>query len=408
MPPPIRIAVMLRAFDEKGGIGVYTRNLIATMLEVDDRNQYVLLYRDPSNVGTFADRPNVTERVVRGWNKAVWDQIGVPRAAARERADVILHPKFTVPLLTSRKSVMVLHGADWWLPDAAHFYTRLDRLYLSIFMPLYLRRAAKVLSVSQLTTDHFYRIFDLPPGKVQTVYFGPARHFTRIEDRSALEEVRRRYDLPDRFILTLSKAAGGERKNIRGIFRAYERLHGTVPHELVVVGKGCERFRKDYAVPNEGWGRHIRFPGWIDQEDLPAVYSLSDVFLYPSNMEAFPIPITEALATGTPIVTSRANGLEEIAGDAALLVDPNDPGEVASAVRRVLEDADERRRLIDAGLARAATFSWEKCARETRTILESLVHRPGPSRAATAADEGTRQLMDARTSEEPSTEGGRC
>jgi glycosyltransferase involved in cell wall biosynthesis len=376
MPNPIRIAVMLRAFDEKGGIGVYTRNLVETMLDLDRSNQYILLYREPSNVGRFADRPNVVERVVRGWNKAVWDQIGVPRAAAAEQADVILHPKFTVPLLTSRKSVMVLHGADWFLPDAAHFYGRLDRLYMHVFMPLYLRRAAKVLSVSQITTDHFDRIFRMPPGKVQTVYFGPARHFRHVEDRQVLDEVRRRYDLPERFILTLSKVAGGERKNIGGVFRAYERLHGTIPHELVVVGKGCEQFRKDYAVPDTDWGASVRFPGWIDQADLPAVYSLSDVFLYPSNMEAFPIPITEAMATGTPIVTSRANGLEEIAGEAALLVDHTDPDQIAEAVRRIVEEDPLRDRLVRAGLERAATFSWEKCARETLAVLRELVH-PG-------------------------------
>jgi glycosyltransferase involved in cell wall biosynthesis len=389
MIEPIRIAIMLRSFDEKGGIGVYSRNLVHTMLEVDQRNQYILLYRDAANLGRFADRANVTERVVRGWNRATWDQLGVPLAAARERADVVLHPKFTVPLLSSRKSVMVLHGADWFLPEAAHFYSRLDRLYMRIFMPLYLRRAAAVLSVSQLTTDHFDRIFRLPEGKVRTVYFGPARHFRRVQDPAVLEAVRRRYDLPHRFILTLSKVRGGERKNIGGVLRAFERLHGTVPHELVVVGKGCERFRRDYGLPDTGWGAAVRFPGWIEQEDLPAVYSLSDVFLYPSNMEAFPIPITEAMATGTPIVTSRANGLEEIAGDAALLVDNANPAEVADAVRRVIDDQVVRTGLVEAGLQRAGTFSWERCARQTVAILEGLFR----SVEHQAVNGGTRQEM---------------
>jgi glycosyltransferase involved in cell wall biosynthesis len=368
----MRIAVMLRTLDENGGIGVYTRNLIETLLSIDAENEYVLLYRNPAHVGRFAGHPNVTERLVHGRYKAVWDQIGVPLALRRERADVVLHPKFTVPLGTATRSVMVLHGADWFLADAAHFYTRWDRMYMRAFMPLYLKRAAGVLSVSQLTTDHFNRIFNLPPGKVRTTYFGPARHFRRVTDPSVLERVKERYRLPDRFVLTLSKAAGGERKNIGGVFRAYERLHGTVPHKLVVVGNGCERFRHDYGVPKTGWGADVQFPGWIDQKDLPAVYTLSDLLLYPSNMEAFPIPLTEAMACGTAIVTSAANGLREIAGDAALLVDPTDAAAVSEAVLRVLGDSGLRVRLEQAGLERSHRFSWESCARQTLAVLQDV------------------------------------
>lgn len=370
----MRIAVMLRSLDEKGGIGVYTANLVETLLSLDRENEYLLLYRDPANVGRYAERPNVREKVVRGRNNAVWDQIGVPLALCGERIDVVLHPKFTVPFFAPTRSVMVLHGADWFLPEAARFYTRLDRLYMHLFMPLYLRRAAAVLSVSGLTTDHFNRLFRLPPGKVRTTYFGPAPHFRSTGDPAILHRVRERYGLPDKFLLTLSKGAGGERKNIAGVFRAYERLHGVIPHKLVVVGKGCERFRDDYAVPRTGWGADVLFPGWIDQEDLPAVYTLSDLFLYPSNMEAFPIPITEAMACGKAIVTSAANGLREIAGDAALLVDPSDADEVATAVRRVLTDAALRARLEREALDRSRRFSWDGCARQTIAALRDVVH----------------------------------
>jgi glycosyltransferase involved in cell wall biosynthesis len=368
----MRIAVMLRSLDEKGGIGVYTRNLIETVLSIDRVHEYLLLYRDSANIGRYARYPNVRERVVRAWGKALWDQVAVPLALHGARADVVLHPKFTVPLLSSLPSVMVLHGADWFLPDAAHFYTRLDRAYMHVFMPLYLRRAAVALSVSKLTTEHFNRIFRLPVGKIRTTYFGPASHFRRVRDADELRRVRERYALPDRFLLTLSKAAGGERKNIKGVFSAYERLHGTIPHKLVVAGKGCERFRDDYAVPRTGWGASVLFPGWIDQIDLPAVYTMSDLFLYPSNMEAFPIPITEAMACGTPIVTSAANGLREIAGEAALLVDPLDADAVADAVRRVLEDDLVRRRLEETALERSREFSWDSCARQTLAVLEEV------------------------------------
>jgi glycosyltransferase involved in cell wall biosynthesis len=303
--------------------------------------------------------------------------VTVPLACRKFGADLILHPKFTVPLLAGLPCVMVLHGADWFLPGAAQFYGRLDRAYMRIFMPLYLRRAAVAISVSKLTTDDFRRIFRLPEGKVRTVYFGPARHFRRVTDPTILAAVRQKYGLPERYLLTLSKVGGGERKNIRGIFDAFARLHGRIPHKLVVGGKDCARFRDYYGLPADGWGRDVLFPGWIDQADLPAVYSASELYLYPSMQEAFPIPITEAMACGTPIITSHANGLEEIAGSAALLVDPQDPAAIAAAIQKVVGDSRLRARLADAGLERSQIFSWETCARQTLAILEEVAASRG-------------------------------
>jgi glycosyltransferase involved in cell wall biosynthesis len=378
----MRIAIMLRTLDERGGIAVYSANLVAALLDAGGDHRFQLLYRNPRHLGRFGIRPNVEECVLPGRSKALWDQVTVPRACRQLHSDAILHPKFTVPLLGSTPAIMVLHGADWFLPQAARYYGRLDRLYMRVFMPLYLQRAAGIISVSRLTTDDFERIFRLPKDRIRTVYFGPARHFAPVTDPGALEAVRRRYGLPERFILTLSKPDGGERKNMRGILEAYSRLHGRVPHQLVIGGQGCERFRADYAIPSSGWGRDVFFPGWIDQADLPAVYCASDLFLYPSNQEAFPIPITEAMTCGTPIVTSGVNGLEELAGDAALLVDPGDPDATAAAALRVLSDPALAGRLRAAGLARSRIFSWQACARNTLAVVEQAV-RPAPFAAAT-------------------------
>jgi len=369
----MRIAIMLRTLDEHGGISVYTRNLVRALLEQGAGHDYLLLYRSENHVGTFGRHDRVSEHVLPGRSKALWDQFIVPRACRRLNADVLLNPKFTLPLLSKCLGVMVLHGADWYLPDAAQFYGRLDRLYIRLFMPLYLRKAAGIISVSRLTTEDFQRVFGFPEGRIQTVYFGPAPQFKRVTDAAQLQAVRERYGLPERFILTLSKIGGAERKNLPGLLQAYAKVHGKVPHKLVVGGKGCERFREDFAIPDSGWGRDVLFPGWLDQSDLPAIYSAADLFLYPSNQEAFPIPITEAMTCGTPIVTSRANGLLELAGDAALLVDPKDADEIAAAVERVLTDSSLASQLGAAGLKRSALFSWQRCARNTLAVLEDAV-----------------------------------
>lgn len=370
---------MLRALDERGGIGVYTRGILRELLALDDVNDWMLYYRDPSNLGRYADRSNVVERVVAGRHNGLWDQVAIPRACRRDDVDVVFHPKFTVPIVSPCPTVMVLHGADWLIPEQARHYPPANVLAMKVLLPLWCRRATAILSVSELTTDNIVEAVGLPPGKVTTTWFAPARHFRRITDPDRLAEVRRRYDLPERFIFTLSKPGGGSRKNAGALFEAFKRLAPAVDHELVVGGKGCEVFRTEYDLPADGWGARLRFPGWIDQADLPAVYSAADLFLYPSNLEAFPIPLTEAMTCGTPIVTSDANGLIEIAGDAALRVDPTDPAAIAEAARSVLDDPDLQARLSERGLARSSMFSWDRCARQTLDVLLAATREAGAS-----------------------------
>ncbi len=160
---------MLRTFDEKGGIGVYSRNLVQELLSIDDQNQYTLFYRSPEHVGNYQSRSNVIERHIPGANKMVWDQIMIPIACRHEKIDVLLHPKFTVPLIAPCKTIMVVHGADWFVPDQAQYYNRLDVAYIRAVMPLYFKKCSRVISVSELTTQNFCRVLDLPSGKIKTI-----------------------------------------------------------------------------------------------------------------------------------------------------------------------------------------------------------------------------------------------
>jgi glycosyltransferase involved in cell wall biosynthesis len=288
----MKIGVMLRSIDEKGGVGVYTRNIVVELLQHDQKNEYLLLYRNPANLGLFSHHANVKELWVKGSNKAVWDQIAVPYTCWKNKTDLIFHPKFTVPLFAHCKTVMVVHGADWLIPEQAQYYTPWDVRYMRLMLPLYIRKAARIISVSQETTDNFNRILRPPAEKIQTVYFAPARHFKRVTDPSILGAVRACYHLPGQYILTLTKLHGDTRKNFGQVFAAYAQYHARTPapHKLVVGGKDCHLLREKYHIPCDGYGKDILFPGWIDQADMPAVFSMADLYLYPSNLEAFPIP----------------------------------------------------------------------------------------------------------------------
>ncbi len=371
----MQIGIMLRTYDEVGGIGVYSRNMVQELLRLESGHRFTFYFRSPAHLERFREHPEVTARVVDAPNKALWDQVAIPLQCARDKIDLLFHPKFTIPLAAHCKTVMAVHGADWLIPEQAQYYPRANVLYNRLMLPRYFAKCAKVISVSQLCTDDFNRALRLPPGKIQTVYFGPARHFRRVTDPAALAQARARYGLPERYIFTIARRSSGSRKNFRGLIDAYARYHqrANAPYPLVIGGKDCVAFKTIYAIPDDGYGRDVHFADWIEQEDLPAVYTQAALYLYPSNLEAFPIPVTEAMTCGTPLITSDANGLREIAGDAALFVNPDDPDEIADAIARVLDQPALQAALSAKGLARAAMFSWEKCARETMAIFEQVV-----------------------------------
>jgi glycosyltransferase involved in cell wall biosynthesis len=368
----MRIGIMLRAFEERGGVGVYARNITRHLVETDKDNEYFLYYSSPESPGSFAAHTHVTERVVKVGSKVLWDQVAMPYWFYRDKLDVIFHPKFTVPLLCGARGVMVLHGAGWFIPETKRFWSRGTRLYARIMMPIYCRIAGKVIAVSEITRSVFSEKLGVAKSKIQTVYFAPGQQFDRRYGAEEIAAVREKYDLPESFILTLSGGDRDDRKNFGTILEAFRKAHAVHPCKLVVAGRGCEQFRERYAIADGGYGADIVFPGWVDQNDLPALYQVASVFVYPSNMEAFPIPITEALASRTPIVTSNVFGLKELAGDAAVLVDPSDPDQIADGIVRLLTNAELRADLLRKARERSKLFTWERCASETLEVLRGV------------------------------------
>ncbi len=364
----MRIGVMLRTIDEKQGIGVYTRNLMDKLLAIDGHNEYVLFYRNPAFLGHYAHWPHVEERVVRAPHKALWDQVMIPLAARQAAVDVLFHTKSTVPFLTSKKAVMVLHGASWYTNPEV--YRRWDLLFVYLTTPLYCRKAAAIISNSECTTRDFIRILGLDPRRIHTANLAASDAFRPIADLGILAEARARYGLPERFVLSVIKY--DPRKNFGNLLNAFSRVRARVPCKLVVVGRDCERYRQDYRLDELAIAEDVSLLGWVDNEDLPAIYNLAECLFFPSIIEEFGIPVCEAMACGLPLVVSKVGAPPDIAGDAGIFVDPTDPVEMADALYRVLTDQALRDEKKARCLERAKNFSWRKCAEETLKILEDV------------------------------------
>ena len=381
---PLRIGLMLRAVDEYDGAGVYIRQLCDALFEVDQLNQYVLFYMKPQQLGRYAHVANVEERVVPAPGKLLWDQVFLPWAARRENLDVLFHHKFSIPVVAPCPTVVQQRGTEYW--TFPQYYTqlgdRVNRLYNMATIPLFCRRAVRVLTNSDSLALELETLAGVPREKMSTIYAAADDRFVRVTDRAALDRVRGKYDLPDsRFFLMVVKGyarieyAGQAlcpRKNVEGTLTAYARVRASVPDcpPLVILGAGVT----DRLTP-ETLGRFVdpaavRIPGLIDHGDMPAVYSLAGALLFPSYYESFGIPLVEAMACGCPVITSSAPACPEVVGDAALVVDPDDVEGLTAAMRRLLLEPGLAEDLRARGIDRARTFSWRESARRLVGELE--------------------------------------
>lgn len=365
----MRIAIMLRAYDRPGGIGIYSRNIVKHLLRLDHDNQYVLLYNNPEHLGTYGDLDNVDEVCIPAANQLIWDQWLVPRELKKWNVDLVFNTKFSVPFFTRRKRVMVLHGSSWFTHP--ELYKPLDILYVRIFMPLYLRAADFLISNSGLTTRDFQAIYKILDRKIETVHLAPGEAFRPIENKDVLVEIARKYNLPDRFILTVTSY--DPRKNFRTLLEAFKLCRRHSPIDLVVVGKDCYNYARDYGFAGQELATTVHFPGWIVQEDLPAIYSLAEVYVFPSIYEEFGIPVVEAMACGCPVVSSSTGAIPELVGNAALLCDPFDHEALAANIGQMLNTAETREECRRRGLEQARAFSWDIAAEKTREIFTSVM-----------------------------------
>jgi glycosyltransferase involved in cell wall biosynthesis len=374
----MRIGIMMRSADEVGGISVYARNIVKKLLEIDDKNQYILFYKTGKHLGLYSDYANCRETLLPAKSKAVWDQIIIPLAIRREKIDLIFNPKFTVPLFTKAKKMMVVHGADWFIPPYDKVYTAIDNFYIKQVMPLYFKKADFISSVSNYSTDGFVTVFPWCKEKIRTIYFGPNKIFKPVKDKETLAAVRNKYQLPESFLLTIIRydhGARNTRKNFKGMVEAYAKYRQRGGEEkFVVVGRDCHLYAKEHDLAALGVENHVIFTGLVDQTELPSFYCLAELYLYPTIIEAFPIPTTEAMACGCAIVTSNGTGLRELTEGVAVTVDPTDTDAIAEAIMRIQSTPKLKTDMIQKGLERAKLFSWERCAKETLAAFETLYH----------------------------------
>ncbi|RME71896.1 MAG: glycosyltransferase family 1 protein, partial [Chloroflexi bacterium] len=367
------------ALKQSGGIGRYTRGLVTTVARLDRQNRYTLLLTPDApraGLADFQTAANFSHRIYplpERWMTIGWHRfyLPVPVEWFAGPVDLFHSPNFILPPTRRARTLLTVHDLSFIRhPQGA---VPGLRRWLEKVVPRSMARADHILADSHSTRQDIIDLFDLPPEKITVVGAGVEARFRPVSDPAALAAVRQRYNLPPGEKIILSLGTLEPRKNFTGLIEAFSRSPVRDTHHLVIAGgKGWLYDDIFAAADTSPAADRIHLIGFVADADLPALYSLADIFAYPSHYEGFGIPVVEAMACGTPVVCADNSSLPEVAGNAAVLVPATDTAALAEALHRLATDTALRQTAIEQGFQQAQKFTWQAAAERLLKVYHRL------------------------------------
>lgn len=360
-------------YDNFSGIERYAASLASALIRAGE-HEYVLAFKNeihPLFQGAI-HLPHVTAEVISGGNRLVFNQLALPAALRKIKADCYLFMAFPVPLLSMKRNMIgTLHDICCW--DCPESMKALSKWYFRISQRVALIKCRKVLTISEFSRRRIMERLHARAQKIELIYCAAGEAFMNFEKNPAADdELRKKYALPERFVLSLSTLE--PRKNLRLLVEAYQQLvhEGDMQDELVLVG------RKGWKIDNllEGIDQPVRerihFTGFVQDEDLPGIYGLARLFVFPSKYEGFGLPPLEAMACGTPVLSSDAASMPEVLGDAAEYFPSGNRDMLANRMKHLLAMDDVQLAAYGSkGRERARHFDWTKEADKLLDMIEN-------------------------------------
>jgi glycosyltransferase involved in cell wall biosynthesis len=356
----------------RAGISNYILRLLNALEKIDHDNEYILYTNRPiSSELNLPDRFSISQVTFPSTHLQLWYQIGLPAQMIRDKIQVFHDPVYPLPFILPVPGVITVHDlSNYTNPDVHRFRSVLSgRLF-----PLYLRKARSIITVSDYSASELVRLFPWTGNKINVIHQGVSSKFRQETRIDVLEFVRNRYSLPKRFILFLGTLE--PRKNLERLLDAFAASCSVIPHSLVISGGLGWKYKKLLELisvhPNRD---RIHLTGYVENDFLPVLLSLAEFLVYPSILEGFGLPILESMACGTPVITSNTSSMPEVAGDAAILIDPFSVDSISSAIKTLSGNDELRRDLSLKGLERASLFSWRETALKTLEVYEKASDR---------------------------------
>lgn len=350
--------------------------LIKSLQHQDKQNEYFIFVKKGPDTNCLKPSANFQIIEVPGLTYADWEQVFLPLYASRYQLDVLHCTSNTAPVFSSICSIITLHDVifiEKQQTNSSSWYQNLGRLYRKLIVPVVLKKAKKILTVSEFERNRISQVTGIAEQKLRVIYNACGKHFVHTHPESKITEIRNRYKLPGQYIFYLGNT--DPKKNLPNTLKAYAHYitHQKAPLPLVIGDLSKENL---LATLQENNLTHLSslivLTGYIQNSDLPLIYAGAILFLYPSLRESFGIPLLEAMATGTPVVTSSVSALPEIAGGAARLVDPFNFKSIAAGIQQVLTDPTYYRQLIGNGFDRSRQFCWNKSALQLLEVYQNI------------------------------------
>ena len=367
----MRVAIDARKLHDFG-IGTYIKNLLKQLARLDHDTEYVLLTREEDLPVAAQLGPNFRSVLEPSPNYSIREQIHVPWVLLRERPDVFHAPHYILPIGVRAHSVVTIHDCihlmfPQYLPNrAAYAYARMAMWSAA-------RRSDCILTVSEASKRDILHFFAVPPEKIEVIYNAIDERFSLDPTEEAIARVRERYQLDQRFVLYVGNIK--PHKNLVRLIEAFAALRrGELEDlKLLIIGDEISKLPAlRRAVHTLKLHKYVRFLGYQPDDTLAILYRLASVFVFPSLYEGFGLPPLEAMASGTPVITSNVSSLPEVTGEAAVLVDPHDVHSIEHGMRRVLTDPALAASMRVRGLQRAREFSWERSVQRTLEVYQKV------------------------------------
>lgn len=361
---------------EKVGVGIYALNLVSKIYGMDMDNTYFVVIQDDDACLDFMQSSRikvikVQSRLFRNhFLMILAEQICIPYFAWKYKIDVVHSLHHSFPLFTKAKKVVVIHDLTFFKCPQYHRPSR--KYFFRCFNYLASFFADRIIADSKSSLNDLLQLFRRALGKSSVIYLGKDDSFRPDLDNARIEIIKNKYACAGKYILFLGTLE--PRKNIKSLILAFHKISQEfTDYKLVIAGKKGWYYKEILLLPKElNLEEKIIFTGYVDELDKPFLIAGAEIFVYPSMYEGFGIPVLEALACGVPTITSNVSSLPEVAGNAALLVNPSNIEELYISIKRLISDKLLYARLKQLSIEQAGKFSWEKTARETIGVYNSL------------------------------------
>lgn len=357
---------------EKTGFGNYAFYLLKELSQIDNKNEYCIYLNEEYTNDKIFSKKNFVKKII---NKTpeIYKHISIPiDIITKKRKLDFFHFLYNAPsLIMPCPFILTVHDVSYkYIPNMLSL-----RDLISIKAQLFLkaRSAYQIISVSENTKIDIMKYLKIPEEKITVIHEGVSESFKVIKDGQKKRQISQQYMLPSKFILYVGTYL--PHKNLETLLCAYHDLkrHRKIPHALVLAGKKGRNYDSIAATISKlNLDNDVKAVGYVPEEDLPYLYNLADLFIFPSLYEGFGLPVLEAMACGVPVIAANASCLPEIGGNGALYFIPKDIGELAEKINHVLNENHLRNDLIDRGIQRAKLFSWRYMADKTLLVYENV------------------------------------